>query len=54
MKKTLTDILEDWYTEPLPLAEMILEDLLNDLEEAGAFKGGAFSAKEVMDNLKKA
>ena len=53
MKKTLQDILEDWYIEPLPLAEMILEEFLEDLEQAGAFDGGAFSAKEVMDNLKK-
>jgi len=55
MNKTLQDILEDWFTDkPEPIAEMELEDLLHDLEEAGAFRGPVRGAKDIMDNLKNA
>lgn len=51
--KTLKDILEDYYTgEPEAIAEQHLYELLLDLDEAGAFRGGAYGPDDIMDNLK--
>lgn len=50
--KTLEDILEDYYTgEPVEVAKMHLYELLTDLDEAGAFRGGAYGPDDIMDNL---
>jgi len=54
--KTLNDILEDWFIDdpdkPLALAEMELEELLNDIEEAGGFMHSAITPEDIMDNLR--
>lgn len=53
--KTLKDILEDYYTgEPEEVAKMHLQEFLEDLNEAGAFVGGAWGPDDIMDNLENA
>ena len=50
--KTLADILEDYYTgEPFEIAKMHLQELLEDINEAGGFVGGAWGPDDIMDNL---
>lgn len=51
--KTLKDIYEDYAEPGLPFEVFKgrLEDFLNDLDEAGAFSGGAWGPDDVMMNL---
>lgn len=50
--KTLKDILEDYCTEePEEVAKMHLQEFLDDLDEAGAFSGGAWGPDDIMMNL---
>lgn len=53
--KTLRDIYEDYAEPELPyeVFKGRLYDFLTDLDEAGAFRGGAYSPDEVMYNLTK-
>lgn len=52
--KTLKDIYEDYADSELPFEvfEDRLYDFLVDLDEAGAFRGGAYGPDDIMDNLK--
>ena len=52
--KTIKDIYE-WYAEPdLPyeIFKDRLYEFLLDLDEAGAFRGGAWGPDDIMDNIK--
>ena len=50
---TLKDLLDMYYTgEPYEIAKMHLWELLNDIDMLDGFRGGAYSADDIMDNLK--
>ena len=50
---TLKDLLEMYFTgEPEEIAEMHLWELLNDIDMLDGFRGGVYSADDIMDNLK--
>jgi len=51
--KTLKDIY-DYYADsdlPFEIFKNRLYDFLLDLDEAGAFRGGAYGPDDIMDNL---
>lgn len=52
--KTLKDIYEDYAEPDLPyeIFKDRLYEFLLDLDEAGAFRGGAYGPDDIMDNLK--
>ena len=51
--KTLKDIYEDYADPGLPfeIFKNRLYDFLLDLDEAGAFRGGAYGPDDIMDNI---
>lgn len=51
--KTLKDIFEDYAEPDLPyeIFKDRLYEFLLDLDEAGAFRGGAYGPDDIMDNL---
>lgn len=51
--KTLKDIYEDYAEPDLPyeIFKNRLYDFLVDLDEAGAFRGGAYGPDDIMDNI---
>lgn len=51
--KTLKDIYEDYAEPDLPyeIFKNRLYDFLLDLDEAGAFRGGAYGPDDIMDNI---
>lgn len=51
--KTLKDIYEDYAEPGLPfeIFKSRLYDFLLDLDEAGAFRGGAYGPDDIMDNI---
>ena len=51
--KTLKDIYEDYAEPDLPyeVFKDRLYEFLLDLDEAGAFRGGAYGPDDIMDNI---
>lgn len=51
--KTLKDIYEDYAEPDLPfeIFKNRLYDFLIDLDEAGAFRNGAWGPEDIMDNI---
>lgn len=51
--KTFRDIYEDYAEPDLPyeIFKDRLYEFLLDLDEAGAFRGGAYGPDDIMDNL---
>ena len=51
--KTFKDIYEDYAEPDLPyqIFKNRLYEFLTDLDEAGAFRGGAYGPDDIMDNL---
>lgn len=51
--KTLKDIYEDYAEPDLPyeIFKNRLYEFLLDLDEAGAFRGGAYGPDDIMDNI---
>lgn len=51
--KTLKDIYEDYAEPDLPyeIFKDRLYEFLLDLDEAGAFRGGAYGPDDIMDNI---
>lgn len=53
--KTLKDIYEDYAEPGLPyeIFKNRLYEFLLDLDEAGAFRGGAYGPDDIMDNIER-
>lgn len=50
-KRTLESIAEEYFPDdPVPVRRLYY--LLGDLDDAGAFVGGAWGRDDIMDNLK--